>query len=81
MGDQGSVFIKDKDVEKHRNFEKQLFSRTDGNWQIKTVLSSYSFMNDGAAGFPDGQSDCDKCVGDQCDQCTKSMKYSKAFDD
>lgn len=48
MGDTGSVLVKEKDVNKHRDFEKQLFSRTDGNWQIKTVLSSYSFMDDGA---------------------------------
>jgi alpha-amylase len=32
MGDKGSVFIKDKNVGMHRNFEKQLFERTDGNW-------------------------------------------------
>ena len=38
-------------------------------------------MENGAQGFPDGSSDCDKCVGDQCDSCTKSMKYSKAYDD
>lgn len=81
MGDKGSVYIKDKNVETHRNFETQLFSRTDGNWQIKTLLSSYSFMNNGAAGFPDGSSDCDNCVGDQCDSCTKSMKKAQAFDD
>lgn len=80
MGDKGSVYIKDKNVDMHRNFEKQLFERTDGNWQIKTLLSSYSFMNNGAAGFPDGQSDCDNCKGDQCSSCTKSMKYSKAYD-
>lgn len=79
MGDKGSVYIKDKDLNKHRDFEKQLFSRTDGNWQIKTVLSSYSFMNNGAAGFPDGLSDCDNCVGDQCGSCTKSMKKATAY--
>jgi len=32
MGDKGSVYIKEKDLNKHRDFEKQLFSRTDGNW-------------------------------------------------
>ena len=37
-------------------------------------------MNNGAAGFPDGLSDCTKCTGDQCDGCTKSMAYSKAYD-
>lgn len=64
MGDKGSVLIKEKDINKHRNFEKQLFTRNDGNWQIKTVLSSYSFMNNGAQGFPDGLSDCKNCTGD-----------------
>jgi len=63
MGDKGSVLIKEKDVNKHREFEKLLFTRTDGNWQIKLVLSSYSFMNNGAQGIPDGKSDCSKCVG------------------
>ena len=80
MGDKGSVLVKERDVEKHRGFEVQLFSRTDGNWQIKTVLSSYSFMNNGAQGFPDGKSSCSKCQGDQCNSCSKSMEYSKAYD-
>ena len=79
MGDKGSVYVKEKDADKHRNFEKQLFSRTDGNWQIKTVLSSYSFTGDGQ-GFPDGSSDCANCKGSQCTSCTKSVKYSKAYD-
>lgn len=38
-------------------------------------------MDNGAAGFPDGSSDCDNCVGENCDQCTKSMKAATAFDD
>ncbi|CAI2361994.1 unnamed protein product [Moneuplotes crassus] len=80
MGDKGSVLIKDKDVNLHRQFEVQLFTRTDANWKIKLVLSSYTFMNNGAAGFPDGLSDCDRCKGDQCDSCSKSMKFSKAYD-
>lgn len=79
MGDKGSVLVQAKDVNKHRDFEKQLFYRTDGNWQIKLVLSSYSFMNNGAMGIPDGKSDCSKCVGDQCNSCSKSMPYSQAF--
>ena len=79
MGDKGSVYIKERDLNKHRDFEKQLFTRTDGNWQIKTVLSSYSFAENGAAGFPDGMSDCSKCVGDNCDGCNKSMPYAEAY--
>lgn len=80
MGDKGSVLIKDRDTNKHRSFEVQLFERTDGDWKIKLVLSSYSFMNNGAAGFPDGKSDCANCKGDQCDSCNKSMKFSQAYD-
>lgn len=80
MGDKGSVFIKDRDVEKHRDFEVQLFTRTEANWKIRLVLSSYSFMNNGAAGFPDGLSDCDRCKGTHCSDCSKSMKYAKAYE-
>lgn len=64
MGDKGSVLIKERDVSKHRGFEEQLFSRTDGDWKIKLVLSSYTFMNDGASGIPDGKSDCSACIGE-----------------
>lgn len=63
MQDKGSVLIKDKDVPRHRSFEELLFNRTDANWQIRLVLSSYSFMNAGAAGPPDGKSDCAVCEG------------------
>jgi alpha-amylase len=80
MGDKGSVYVKEKDADKHRGFEVQLFDRTDGNWQIKAVLSSYSFMDNGAQGFPDGSSSCSKCVGSECHSCTKSMEHSKAYD-
>lgn len=79
MGDKGSVLIKEKNVNKHRNFEVQLFNRTDGDWRIKLVLSSYTFMNNGAQGIPDGKSDCSKCRGSQCKSCNKSVPYSKAF--
>jgi alpha-amylase len=79
MGDKGSVLVIRKDVNAHRNFETQLFNRNDGNWQIKAVLSSYSFMNNGASGIPDGYSDCAKCTGSACNSCSKSMKYTPAF--
>jgi alpha-amylase len=65
MQDKGSVLIKDKDAAKHRAFEVQLFSRTDADWQIKLVVSSYMFMDNGAAGFPDGLSDCSLYTGSQ----------------
>ncbi|RLN65656.1 hypothetical protein BBJ28_00001830 [Nothophytophthora sp. Chile5] len=80
MGDSGSVLIKDKDVAKHRAFEVNLFSRTDADWQIKVVLSSYTFFSNGAAGFPDGYSDCSSGFdSSQGQSCTISMPYEKAF--
>lgn len=82
MGDKGSILVKEKNVQKHRDFEKQLFSRTDGNWLIKTLLSSYTFVESvGAFGPPDGLSDCGKCTSDKdtC-KCTKSVGYTPAYD-
>ena len=81
MGDSGSILVKEKDVAKHRNFEKLLFSRTDGNWQIKALLSGYTFMETaGAYAPPDGVSDCSKCQNSTSfGICTKSMAYSAAY--
>jgi alpha-amylase len=63
MGDKGSVLVKDKDVPLHRAFEVNLFARTDADWKIRLVLSSYSFAASGAQGPPDGLSDCSRCIG------------------
>ena len=59
-----------------------MFTRTDGNWKIRLVLSSYTFVESkNAFGFPDGHSDCKNCVGNFCQQqCTKSVPYSPAHD-
>lgn len=48
MGDFGSVLVKEKDINKHRGFEVKLFTRNDAKQVIRLVLSSYSFMNNGA---------------------------------
>lgn len=64
MGDKGSVLVREKDINKHRQFEELLFNRNDADWDIRIVLSSYSFMNNGAMGPPDGKSDCSACIGD-----------------
>jgi len=80
MGDKGSVYIKERNADKHRGFTKDMFYRTDANWKIKLVLSSYSFMDNGGAGFPDGKSDCSRCTGEQCkNNCHKSVPYQKAY--
>jgi len=80
MGDKGSVYIKERNIDKHRNFNIEMFTRTDADWKIKLLLSSYSFMNNGAGGFPDGKSDCSACTGEQCkNNCNKSVPYQKAY--
>jgi alpha-amylase len=76
MGSLGSVLVTAKDVDTHRGFEVNLFKRTDADWQIKVVLSSYTLFDNGAAGFPDGYSDCS---GSSSDSCTLSVPYEKAF--
>lgn len=76
MQDKGSVLVREKDVDKHRGFETLLYNRTDADWKIRILLSSYSFMDNGAMGFPDGKSDCANCKGDQCDSCSMSMPFS-----
>ena len=44
-------------------------------------MTSYSFINKGDAGFPECNSDCNKCIGVQCKNfCTKSVPYQKACD-
>lgn len=48
MGDKGSVLVKEKNVSLHRHFEELMYSRTDGDWRIKLLLSSYTFMDYGA---------------------------------
>ncbi|KAF7362568.1 Alpha-amylase [Mycena venus] len=80
MQSSGSVLIKDKNVATHRAFEVQLFTRTDfpdAGPLVRNVLSSYSFMDNGAAGFPDGLSDCSGYTGTA--SCI-SMAKAPAFD-
>lgn len=82
MADKGSVLLKDKDVDRHRGFEVQLFERTDGDWKIRLILSGYTFMRSGAQGFPDGHSDCKNYVPNPYtnpnEQCL-TVPYTKAY--
>ena len=82
MQDKGSVLVKEKDVSKHRNFETLMFSRTDGNWKIRLLLSSYTFYDSkNAYAPPDGKSDCKMCNNDACTKaCTKSIPFVAAHD-
>ena len=80
MQDKGSVYIRERNSEKHRNFNIQMFTRTEADWKMKLLLSSYSFMENGGAGFPDGKSECSACTGEQCKKnCEKSVPYQKAY--
>ena len=82
MGISGSVYIKDKNKVRHRNFViNTLKSTLFSDIKIRTIFSSYSYMNNGANGIPDGKSDCAKCTSNTCKtKCTKSVPYKKAFD-
>jgi alpha-amylase len=76
MQDKGSVLIKERNVEKHRNFNIELFTRTDGSWKIRNILSSY-FWGEGGRGFPaDGFSDCKRFTGTGV---CKTTPYKPAF--
>ena len=69
--------------QKHRQSNINLFNYkyNDNDFDIKLLLSSYSFSDDGALSPPDGKSDCSKCESEQCkNTCTKSMPYSEAYD-
>ncbi|ELP93157.1 alpha-amylase, putative [Entamoeba invadens IP1] len=80
MHDAGSVLVKEKDINRHRNFEVQLFSRTDRNWTHRLLLSSYTLQDglNGNDGFPDGLSDCSLCTGSYCGSC-KSIPKRDAY--
>ena len=81
MQDKGSVYIKERNPEKHRNFNVEMFRKTDINWKIKLLLTSYSFASSGGAAPPDGFSDCSKCASEKCkNECKKSVPYQKAYD-
>ncbi|KAK6506766.1 hypothetical protein TWF481_005226 [Arthrobotrys musiformis] len=79
MGDKGSVLIKAKDVAAHRAFEVQLFTRTDGDWRIRNILSSYMFMNNGGSGYPDGLSDCSLYTGSASASGCLGVPYDQAY--
>ena len=73
------TYIRDKDIEKHRNLTIDMFSNKENNWKIKSVFSMFSVIN-GSTGFPDGNSDCSKCHSDMCNlYCKKSVPYKKAY--
>jgi alpha-amylase len=76
MQDTGSVLLRDKDVPKHRNFNINLFARTDGNWKIRNVLSSW-YWGQGGIGFPaDKSSECSNYKGKE--RC-RNTPYKPAF--
>ena len=73
------TYIREKDIEKHRNLTIDMFSNNENNWKIKSVFSMFSVIN-GSTGFPDGNSDCSKCPSDICKlYCKKSVPYQKAY--
>ena len=73
-------YLKDKNLEEHKNQYIQLLSDITNNWKIKFIFSGYSIMNNGGYSFPDGKSDCSKCITNECStSCTKSVLFQKAY--
>ena len=81
LGSGGFSYIINKNIINHRNFViNMLKTNTYSDVKVKTILSSYSYMNNGANGIPDGKSDCSKCSTDTCKtNCIKSVPYQKAY--
>ncbi|KAJ3395101.1 hypothetical protein HDU92_006186 [Lobulomyces angularis] len=77
MGDLGSILAVAKDVNKHRQVEVTLFTR-GGDWNIRNILSGYSFTAQDAFGYPDGKSDCALYKGENAHLC-KSVPFQQAY--
>ena len=75
-----NIYIRDKDIDVHRQRTVNMFINTENNWKIKSVFSMFTLINK-SNGFPDGKSDCSKCQTERCSRyCTKSFPYQKAYD-
>jgi alpha-amylase len=73
------IYIVHHNLNEHKNRNIQLLSDNSESWKIKLIFSSYSIMENGGAGFPDGKSDCSKCITEECNiTCTKSVPFSNA---
>lgn len=83
LGDEGSVLVRERNVAKHRQANVRLFTRRDGDWKIRLVLSGFTLSTAGdphSMGFPDGNSECSKFRGTNRQYC-RSVAYSKAHND
>ena len=76
----GDIYINQKKLNEHKKINTQMLKDNRRDWKIKMVFSSYSLMDDGGNGFPDGKSDCKKCKNQKCkNECTKSVPFQKAY--
>ena len=75
------IYIIKHDLQGHKNQYTSFLKNNSTNSKIKLFFSSYSNMNNGGIGFPDGKSDCKKCINKECNNtCKKSVPYQKAYD-
>ena len=74
-----NIYIRDKNIEFHRNSIVNMFNIEEYNFKIRNVFSMFSLYNN-SNGYPDGKSDCSLCQTDICrNGCTKSFPYRKAY--
>ena len=72
-------YVITKDIDIHRKKTIEMIQNKDIQWKIKIIFSSYSLINN-ATGFPDGKSDCSKCISINCKKnCKKNVPYEKAY--
>ena len=78
--DVDDILMKDNNITEHKNQYIKLITNDTIKSKIKLVYSAYSIMKNGGSGYPDGKSDCKKCITQQCKkECTKSVPYQKAY--
>jgi hypothetical protein len=72
--------MKDNNIIEHKNQYIKLLTNDTIKSKIKLIYSAYSIMKNGGSSYPDGKSDCKKCITEQCKkECTKSVPYQKAY--
>jgi len=74
-----NIYVRDKNIEVHRDLIINMFNIDENNFKIRNVFSMFSLYNN-SNGYPDGKSDCCLCQTDVCrNGCTKTFPYRKAY--
>ena len=80
MSNDYPIYIRDGDIETHRQLSISLFENEDYNYnfKIRNIFSTFSLF-EGLNGIPDGKSDCSYCATENCKSNCESFPYRKAY--